>query len=123
DNKSNEFKKMPQAHDGAGVESARLSTMVRRRGEVRRWSTAEPSNIDRKHRWRVARYRRPLSSQPASRRVWADAGRADASAAGPSCSFGRPVVAARSSTAAASAALVRRVFGMPLGGKEVGCRS
>ena len=33
--------------------------MVRRRGEARRWSTAEPSNIDRKHRCRVARYRWP----------------------------------------------------------------
>jgi hypothetical protein len=64
----------------------RSSTMVRSRVEARRWSTAEPAIIDRKHRCRVARYRGPLSSQPASRRVWADAGRADASAAGPSCS-------------------------------------
>ena len=33
----------------------RSSTMVRSRVEARRWSTAEPSNIDRKHRCRVAR--------------------------------------------------------------------
>jgi hypothetical protein len=64
------------------------STMVRSRVAARRWSTAEPSIIDGKHCCRVARYRGPLSSQPASRRVWADAGRADASAAGPSCCLG-----------------------------------
>jgi hypothetical protein len=54
----------------------RSSVMGGSRVGERRCSTAEPSIIDRKHRCRVARHRKPLSSQPASRRVWADLDRA-----------------------------------------------